>query len=83
LAKRMRGLYKRGKVWWCCYKALDNKLVRESTCTTNFDDAVDFLLKRRNNIEAVRETKKKKFANYSFGDLSEQYQERRLKGNTY
>ena len=73
MAKRMRGLYKRGKVWWCCYKNLDDRVVRVSTGTQNYDDAIQFLVNRKNDIQLGREPEKKKIVKYSFRQLSEQY----------
>jgi integrase len=73
MAKRMRGLYKRGRVWWCCYKDINERVVRESTQTQDYDDAIDFLMKRRGEVKAGIEPEKKKIVNHPFNELVAEY----------
>ena len=73
MAKRVRGLFKRGRVWWCCYKNLDERVVRETTGTVNYDDAIDFIMKRRKEVKSGIEPEKKKIVNHAFNELVEEY----------
>jgi integrase len=73
MAKRMRGLYKRGDVWWCCYKGLSGKVVRESTNYRDYDEAVDHLSEQKYKVKKGEETEIKKIINYSFKELCEHY----------
>lgn len=73
MAKRMRGLYKRGRVWWCCYKDINERVIRESTQTQDYDDAIDFLMKRRGEVKAGVEPEKKKIVNHPFNELVVEY----------
>jgi integrase len=73
MAKRVRGLFKRGRVWWCCYKNLDERVVRETTGTTDFDDAIDFIVKRRKEVKSGIEPERKKIVNYNLNELVDEY----------
>lgn len=73
MAKRVRGLFKRGRVWWCCYKNLDERVVRESTGTIDHDEAIDFIMKRRAEVKAGIEPEPKKITNYTFNELVDEY----------
>ncbi len=73
MARRIRGLYKRGNIWWCSYKTLSGKIIRQSTQTTNYDEAADFLAKRIEEVKAGQAPELKKIANYTFKQLAELY----------
>ena len=73
MAKRMRGLYKRGNVWWCCYKALSGKVVRESTHKMDYEKAVEYLAERQFNIRKGIEPEIVKIVNYTFNELEKEY----------
>jgi integrase len=73
MAKRVRGLFKRGRVWWCSYKNLDERVIRESTGTTDYDKAIDFIMKRRGEVNAGVEPEPKKIIKYTFNELAEEY----------
>jgi integrase len=74
MAKRMRGLYKRGNVWWCSYMSASGRMVRESTTETDYNRAVEFLVKRRTEVAAGKAPEEmKKITNHTFRELAEQY----------
>ena len=74
MAKRMRGLYKRGNVWWCSYLSASGRMVRESTTETDYNRAVEFLVKRRTEIAAGKAPEEmKKVISHTFKELCEQY----------
>jgi integrase len=73
MAKRVRGLFKRGQVWWCCYKNLDERVIRVTTGTVNYDDAIDFIMKRRAEVKAGEEPERKKIGNHYFSELVDEY----------
>ncbi len=69
MSRRLRGVYKRGRLWWICYRGFNGGVIRESTETDNYDDAVQFLLKRKADIGSARNPEIAK-GNRSFNDLS-------------
>jgi integrase len=69
----MRGLYKRGRIWWVCYKSIDERVVRVSTEKADHDEAVDFLLKRKAEVKAGIEPEHKNITNYIFNELVAEY----------
>jgi integrase len=74
MAKRMRGLYKRGNVWWCSYLSASGRMVRESTTQTDYNKAVEFLVKRRTEVAAGKAPEESKIiAGRTFGELAEHY----------
>ncbi len=73
MAKRMRGIYKRGNVWWCCYKTLSGRIVRQTTKHINYDDAVEFLMKKMEQVKAGQAPELKKIENHYFRELAEAY----------
>lgn len=73
MAKRMKGLYKRGKMWWCSYKSLYGSIKRESTKTTDYNDAMEYLLDRKAEIKAGTEPEAKKIVNHAFRELVDEY----------
>ena len=73
MAKRSRGIYKRGNIWWFMYSNLDSVMVYESSKSQNYKDAVDMLHKRKADIQAGKHVEVKKIGNHSFAELTEQY----------
>jgi len=73
MAKRSRGIYKRGKIWWFMYSNLDGVMVYESSKSQNYKDAVDILHKRKADIQAGKHIEVKKIGNHNFAELTEQY----------
>ncbi len=70
--KKLRGLYRRGNVWWVVYTLPDGKTVRESAKTSNIKQAEALLLKRKGEVRdgknPIRTTK-----NYTFQELAREY----------
>jgi integrase len=73
MARRVRGLYKRGRVWWCCYKDLNERVIRVSTGTADYDEAIRYLSDRRTEVRAGIEPERKKIVNHTFSELVEEY----------
>ena len=73
MARRMKGIYRRGNVWWACYKNTYGRVVRVSTGKTDYSEAVTFLNSRRTEIDKGNEPETKKIPNYTFRDLKEEY----------
>lgn len=75
MAKRMRGLYKQknSAMWWCCYKGLDGRVIRQSTGKIEYNEAVDFLMERRTDVKAGKEPEPKKIVNHTFSELAKEY----------
>ena len=73
MARRIRGIYKRGSVWWCCYVSLSGRVVRESTGTSSYDDAVEFLAKQKAAVKAGEAPEQAKAVNHTFKELSVDY----------
>lgn len=73
MAKRQRGIFRRGNIYWICYKTLDGRVIRESAGTTKQSEAEAKLTARRKAIDEGAEPEIKKIANHSFKDLSEKY----------
>jgi len=73
MAKRMRGLYKRGNVWWCCYKSASGVILRETTKQTDHKEAMEFLMKRLGEVAQGEAPELRKIGNHTFGELVEEY----------
>jgi integrase len=73
VAKRGKGIYRRGSVYWICYVGLDGKTVRESSGSTKYDDAVKKLDERRAAIRDGNEPEIKKIKNHAFSGLAGEY----------
>ena len=70
--RRTKGLYKRGRVWWMCYKDVNCKVRRESTETTSQKEAEYKLSCRRKEVEEgmIPDTKK---IDCKFAELAKTY----------
>ncbi len=75
MARKIKGLYKRGNVWWCCYKDLTGKVERLSTGHTDHDKAIEFLTERKFNVQKGIEPEVIQNINYTFQELAEKYSE--------
>jgi integrase len=73
MARKLKGLYKRGSVYWCCYKDLTGAIKRETTKTSNYDKAVEFLTERKFNVQKEIEPEIVKQVNYVFRELADKY----------
>ncbi len=68
-----KGIYKRGTIYWICYKGLDDKMIRESSGSTRHSDADHLLTKRKRSVHEGIAPATKKIKNYSFRELAEEY----------
>jgi integrase len=76
MARKVKGLYKRGTVWWCAYKSIAGKIVRVSTKHSDYEDAIEFLTERKFNVQKeIEEPELSKIINYAFRDLATKYDE--------
>ena len=73
MARRTRGLYKRGNVWWACYKSASGKVIQETTRKTDHGEAVAFLMERRNEVAAGKAPELRKIVNHTFNELAKEY----------
>lgn len=70
---KMKGIYKRGNVYWIAYAGLDGKVIRESSTSDKFKDAETLLIKRRQCIREGKMPEIKKIGNHTFNDLVTDY----------
>jgi integrase len=73
MAKRTRGIYKRGNIWWFMYAGIDGRMHYESSNSDKFRNAETLLHKRKTDIKAGKQVEIKKIGNHSFEELTEQY----------
>lgn len=73
MARRKKGLYKRGNIWWCCYKGVKENIIRESTGQVSYDNAGDFLDNRLNEVKKGLDRVNLKKQSCTFKELSDQY----------
>jgi hypothetical protein len=71
---RHKGLYKRGNVWWLRYVGIDGKVVRESSKSSNFDEAQDMLIDKRKAVKDGQQPEVNRIANHTFNELAEEYE---------
>jgi len=71
--KLPKGIYKRGSVYWVRYAGLDGKVVFQSTKSSKLDKAESFLADRKAEIRVGIEPQIKRIRNYSFKQLSDEY----------
>ncbi|KJU86692.1 phage integrase family protein [Candidatus Magnetobacterium bavaricum] len=70
----MRGIYKRGNIYWIRYAGLDGRTVYESTGSSRYKDAETVLFDRKKAIKEGKQPEPiKKIQNYTFNQLAEQY----------
>ncbi len=73
MSKMARGIYKRGKIYWICYKSGNNKVVRESAKTDDLRKAESLLELRRKTAIAGAKVEEKIYGPFSFRELTEKY----------
>jgi integrase len=73
MAKYAPGIYKRGRIFWLCYKNRDNKIVRESAKTEDLAKAEFLLALRRKSVENVGEIEKTVCRSCTFMALADKY----------
>ncbi len=69
---RLRGLYKRGNVWWIAYTLPDGRTERKSAGTSNKKQAEALLLKRKAEILEGK-IPARPIKRYTFQELAEEY----------
>ncbi|MGA2463706.1 MAG: site-specific integrase [Thermodesulfobacteriota bacterium] len=70
----VRGIYKRGNVYWIRYAGLDGRIIRESSHSPKLKEAGDLLIGRRNEIKEGRQPEvRKRIVDHTFYELAEQY----------
>lgn len=74
---RMRGIYKRGRIYWIRYAGGDGRMRFESSGSDKLRDAEFLLLKRKQEVREGKmpEVENKRIGNHSFNDLAEKYTE--------
>lgn len=71
--RRLRGLYKRGNIWWMAFTGLDGKLYRKSTETTVLREAENVLDCRKREIKAGKNPEVVRIKKYTFYNLADEY----------
>lgn len=69
----IRGIYKRGEVYWIRYAGLDGRIVRESSRSGKFRDAETLLISRRQAIKEAKQPEVKRIGNHTLKELVDQY----------
>ena len=67
------GIYKRGKIFWICYKSRDSKIVRESAKTDDLGQAEALLALRRKAAAFGEEYGEKVCRSCTFMELADKY----------
>lgn len=71
---KVKGIYKRGNVYWIRYAGLDGKMIYESSGSDKFKEAEALLIQRRQSIKEGKHPELiKKIGNHTFNDLTSQY----------
>ncbi len=73
MSKLARGIYKRGKIYWICYKNGSNKVIRESAKTDDLQKAEALLATRRKAALSGGKIEEKAYGPFSFSELAERY----------
>jgi integrase len=69
----MKGVYKRGGIYWIRYTSFDGKVIRESSKSSKVKDAEALLLQRKQAIREGKFPELKKISNCTFDELISQY----------
>ena len=70
----VKGIYKRGNVYWIRYAGPDGRMRHESSHSKSFRDAQGLLTNRKKEVMEVKEPiPVKRIANHSFKELAEHY----------
>ena len=71
---KVKGLYKRGRVWWIRYAGPDGKIRFESSRSSSFKGEQALLIERKKAVmEGSDSVSVKQVANYSFQELAGHY----------
>lgn len=69
----IKGIYKRGNIYWIRYAGLDGKIVRETTGSIKFRDAEALLIQRKQAIREGKHPYIKSIENNTFNNLVFEY----------
>lgn len=70
---KVKGLYKRGNIWWLCYQDPFGVMRYESSKSISKKDAEYILACRRKDVREGKTPEVKKIKNHSFKELAESY----------
>ncbi len=71
--QEIKGLYRRGQVYWVAYKASDGSICRESTGEKSQEEAEFFLVNRRKQVRDGEIVEARKRKNNKFAELAKDY----------
>lgn len=71
--KKMKGIYKRGRIYWIAYAGIDGKVVRESSGSDKIRDAEGLLSQRKAGVLDGKMPEVKKITNHTFRELTDEY----------
>ena len=69
----MKGVYKRGNIYWIRYAGIDGRIVRESSGSEKFKKAENLLIKRKQDIREGKMPEIKVIKNHTFKELAAEY----------
>jgi len=69
----VKGVYKRGKVYWIRYAGIDGRTVFESSGSDKFRDAEALLIERKQMVKDGKNPGARRIGNDTFRDLADQY----------
>ena len=69
----MKGVYKRGNIYWIRYAGLDGRIIRESSGSEKFKKAENLLIKRKQDIREGKMPEIKVIKNHTFKELAAEY----------
>ena len=70
----VKGIYKRGNIFWIRYAGLDGEVIYESSGSTKFKVAETLLIQRRQSIKEGKQPETKRIANFMFNELADHYE---------
>jgi len=70
---KIKGIYKRGNIFWIRYAGLDGRIIFESSGSKKFREAQDLLISRKQGIKEGKEPEIKRITNHTFKELTEHY----------
>jgi len=69
----MKGIYKRGNIYWIRYAGLDGKIIRESSKSNKYKKAEDLLIKQKQCLREGKMPETNVIKNHTFKDLTGEY----------
>ena len=70
---KIRGVFKRGRVWWIRYAGLDGRTHCESSRSEKQSTAAELYRQRKAAVDEGREPETRKIGAHTLGELAEQY----------